>query len=168
MESVHEPARELLLANQLLEGLARVSVGDDDWRLDALAVCERDTDDTPALDEDATNLAAEEKLAAVCLQRLHDRVRESLKAPLTVERALLEKALQHHRPVDERESGGRQTEIRPEGGEEGFEPRIAEMGVHHRTERRVVVAQEPGKALGHPYDVPERQLRGQFSDLAIQ
>ena len=165
---VHEPTRELLLAYQLLEGLASVSVGDDDGRLDALAVFDHDASHMPALDEDAANLGAEEKLAAVCLQRLHHRVRESLKAALTVERALLEETLQHHCPVGERESGRRQTEIRPQSGEERFDPRIAEMRVHYHAERRVVIAKEPRKAPGHSHDVPEGLCRGIFSDLPIQ
>ena len=101
-------------------------------------------------------------------QPLDEGVHESLKTPLTIERSLLEEALQHHGPVDERKPGGRQTEIRPQGGEEGLASEIAKMRVHHCTERCFVVAKELRKAPRHPHHVPEGQLRRKFAHLAIQ
>jgi hypothetical protein len=109
-------------ADELLEGLMSIGVGDDDRRLTTLAILQDDAGDALALDEDAAGRAPEEQLAAVPLQPRDERVHESLKTPLTIERPRLEEALQHHGPVDERQPGGRQPEIRPQGGKEGLDP----------------------------------------------
>jgi hypothetical protein len=84
--------RQLVEADHVLEGVARVGVRDDERRPDRAAVLDLHAGDAALLDEDLRDRRPQRELAAVSLEGRDERVDEALERPLAVVRPVDEHA----------------------------------------------------------------------------